>query len=774
MSELTAVGKRIPKLDAVDKATGRIRYIQDLKLPGMLYGKILYSKYPHAKIVHIDTSKAKNLNGVSSVLTGEDIPVIKLGVYKDNRPLKAGIVRSYRDEVAAVAATDPEIADEAIGLIEVTYEAIPGVFDPEEAMKEDAPLVHEEHKTNVLRMPWKLHYGDVEAARKKATYVVEDRYNTTWVTHCCMGTSGAIAEFDNANNLTIYSNTQIPSLAQKDFIEALKAMGLEDKRVRVIKPCIGGAFGSKLDTYAYEYIAILLAFDARKPVKVVFGREEEFIATSTRQPAIINISQGCDKDGKLLFRDISMILDNGAYTSWGATTPSVMMMPITTLYRVPNVRYKATCVYTNNTYSQAMRGYGNPQATFAIESSMDMLAEVAGIDSVEFRLINVNQPGDISSQGLRITTCGLKECIESVEEKLERKRPKKPGEGIGIASLIHVGGGARIYKSDGCGTIVKVNDFAKVDVFTGATDMGQGADNIVAQIVAEELGLHMEDINVIHSDTDICPWDVGAHASRTTFIAGNSALGAAKKIRERILELAYIQLDTPPDKLDLHNRMIISKEDPEKCLDIGKLLRKSHFSHDGQMLMAEYFYDPANENMGKDFRGNMSMTYTFGTHGVRVKVDEETGKVKILKYVAAHDVGKAINPLLLEGQVYGGVMMGIGYALTEQVIHEKGKNMNPNFRDYKILTAKDIVPLEAPILETYDKDGPYGAKGIGEPGCVPTAPAIANAIYDAVGVRIKDLPITPEKVLAAIKEKKGLDPCGRELGKKHEDECIIE
>lgn len=774
MSELTAVGKRIPKLDAVDKATGRIRYIQDLKLPGMLYGKILYSKYPHAKIVHIDTSKAKKLNGVSSVLTGEDIPVIKLGVYKDNRPLKAGIVRSYRDEVAAVAATDPEIADEAIGLIEVTYEAIPGVFDPEEAMKEDAPLVHEEHKTNVLRMPWKLHYGDVEAARKKATYVVEDRYNTTWVTHCCMGTSGAIAEFDNANNLTIYSNTQIPSLAQKDFIEALKAMGLEDKRVRVIKPCIGGAFGSKLDTYAYEYIAILLAFDARKPVKVVFDREEEFIATSTRQPAIINISQGCDKDGKLLFRDISMILDNGAYTSWGATTPSVMMMPITTLYRVPNVRYKATCVYTNNTYSQAMRGYGNPQATFAIESSMDMLAEVAGIDSVEFRLINVNQPGDISSQGLRITTCGLKECIESVEEKLERKRPKKPGEGIGMASLIHVGGGARIYKSDGCGTIVKINDFAKVDVFTGATDMGQGADNIVAQIVAEELGLHMEDINVIHSDTDICPWDVGAHASRTTFIAGNSALGAAKKIRERILELAYIQLDTPPDKLDLHNRMIISKEDPEKCLDIGKLLRKSHFSHDGQMLMAEYFYDPANENMGKDFRGNMSMTYTFGTHGVRVKVDEETGKVKILKYVAAHDVGKAINPLLLEGQVYGGVMMGIGYALTEQVIHEKGKNMNPNFRDYKILTAKDIVPLEAPILETYDKDGPYGAKGIGEPGCVPTAPAIANAIYDAVGVRIKDLPITPEKVLAAIKEKKGLDPCGRELGKKHEDECIIE
>ncbi len=774
MRELTAVGKRIPKLDAVDKATGRTQYIQDLKLPGMLYGKILYSKYPHAKILNIDTSKAKKLNGVKSILTGEDIPVIKLGVYKDNRPLKAGVVRSYRDEVAAVAATDPEIAEEALGLIEVTYEALPGVFDPEEAMREDAPLVHEEHKTNVLRMPWKLHYGDVEDAKKKAAYLVEDRYSTTWVTHCCMGTSGAIAEFDYANNLTIYSNTQIPSLAQKDFLDALKAMGLVGKRVRVIKPCIGGAFGSKLDTYAYEHIAILLAFDSRKPVRIVFDREEEFIATSTRQPAIMNIAQGCGKDGKLLFRDVSMVLDNGAYTSWGVTTPSVMMMPITTLYRVPNVRYEAKCVYTNNTYAQAMRGYGNPQATFAIESSMDKLAEVAGIDPVEIRLINANQPGDISTQGLRITTCGMKECIELVQEKLEPERTKKPGEGIGIASLIHVGGGARIYKSDGCGTIIKVNDFAKVDIFTGATDMGQGADNIIAQIVAEELGLHVEDIHVIHNDTDVCPWDVGAHASRSTFIAGNSALGAAKKIREHILEFASKQLDTPTDELDLHNRVIICRVDPEKRIGIDKLLRKAHFSHGGQMLMAEYFYDPDNENMGKDFRGNTSMTYTFGTHGVQVSVDEETGKIEILKYVAAHDVGKAINPLLLEGQVYGGVMMGIGYALTEQVILEKGKNVNPNFRDYKILTAKDVVPIEAPVLETFDKDGPYGAKGIGEPGCVPTAPAIANAIYDAIGVRIKDLPITPEKVLAAIREKKGLDPCGRELDKQHEDECIIE
>ncbi len=757
MQDLKAVGKRIPKIDAIDKATGRVEYIQDIKLAGMLHGKILYSKYPHARIVHIDTSKAKQLTGVRAILTGKDIPEIKFGVYKDNRPLKIGKVRSYRDEVAAVAAIDPEIAEEALSLIEVTYEALPGIFDPEAAMKEDASLVHEEHKTNILKMPWKLHYGDVETAKKEAAHIVENRFSTTWVTHCCLGTSGAIAQFDNANNLTIYTNTQIPSLAQKDFLSALKAMGLRDKRVRVVKPCIGGGFGSQLDTYAYEYISILLAFHTRKPVKIVFNREEEFFATSTRQPTIMDVSQGCDKNGKLLFRDISMILDNGAYTSWGATTPSVMMMPITSLYRVPNVRYEARCVYTNNTYSQAMRGYGNPQATFAIESSMDMLAETSGFDPMEFRRINANQAGDVSPQDFRITTCGLDQCIDEVEKRLGKKTPREKGVGVGFASLIHVGGGARVYKSDGCGTIIKMDDYGKVNLFTGATDMGQGADNMVAQIVAEELGLDVADVHVIHTDTDVCPWDVGAHASRTTFIAGNSALGAAKKIKARILDMASKQLEAPPEILVMANRMVIVKEDPEKRLEIGKLLRKFHFSTNGEMLMAEYFYDPENENLGRDFKGNTSMTYTFGTHGVRVKVDEETGKVQILKYVAAHDVGRAINPMLLEGQVYGGVMMGIGFALTEQIIHEKGEIMNPNFRDYKILTIKDVVPIEAPIFETFDKDGPYGAKGIGEPGCVPTAPAIANAIYDAIGVRVKDLPITPERVLTAIKAKKKLE-----------------
>ncbi|MFZ0448856.1 MAG: xanthine dehydrogenase family protein molybdopterin-binding subunit [Desulfatiglandaceae bacterium] len=775
MSKFKLIGKRIPKLDAAEKAIGKSVYIQDLKVPGMLHGKILYSKYAHARITHIDTSKAEALPGVRAVLTGADVPPkMKMGFYKDNPPLKSNKVRSFRDEVAAVAATSKEIARKAIKLIEVKYEALPGVFDPETAMQPGAPLIHEDHKTNTLKLPWKLHYGDVDAARDAAEFVVEDKYSTTWVTHCCMGTSGALAEFDHTNSLTIYTNTQIPSLAKKDFTEALKTMGIVNPRVRLIKPCIGGGFGSKLDTYAYEHIAILLAHHTRRPVKLVFDREEEFFATSTRQPTITKISQGCDKNGKLLFRDVSMILDNGAYTCWGATTPSVMMMPITSLYRVGNIRYSAQCVYTNNTYSQAFRGYGNPQATFAIESSMDALAEKVGIDPVEFRRINRNQPGDVTPQGFRISSCGIDQCIEEVFKRLDWTKPKEKGVGVGLASLIHNGGGARIYKSDGCGTFIKVDDFGKVEVFTGATDIGQGADNIIGQIVAEELGLKIEDIKVIHTDTQVCPWDVGAHASRTTFVAGNSAYKAAQKIKNHILKLAAQELETTPEKITLCDGFAFQTEVSDQKIQIDKLIRKEHFKYSGEMLSSEVFYDPDNENVARDFTGNSSMTWAFGTHGVRVRVDEETGQVDILDYVAAHDVGRAINPMLLEGQIYGGVLMGVGYALKEQVLSEKGKCMNPNFRDYKVLTAKDAINIQPVIIETIDPYGPFGAKGVGEPGCVPTAPAIANAIYDAVGVRIKHLPITPERVLAALKAKEGLDPCGTPIGQPSGEECIID
>ncbi|MBI4798102.1 MAG: molybdopterin-dependent oxidoreductase [Desulfarculus sp.] len=783
MSALKYVGQRLPKADALDKVTGRAVYINDLARPGMLHGKILYAAHAHALIKSLDVSKARALPGVRAVLTGQDIPEIPLGFMRDNRPLKKGKVRTRRDEIAAVAATSPDIAQEAIELIEVEYEPLPALFSPEEALAEGAPLIHEldakgrPAKSNKLSLPWKLICGDVEEGRARARHIAQGTYRTTWISHCCLGTSGVIAEFDLNRNLTMHSITQIPYLAQNDYLEALKAMGLPSSQVRVLCQTIGGGFGSKLDTHCYEFIAILLARATGRPVKMQFSREEEFLAQATRQPATMEISQGCDAEGRLTFREVHMLLDNGGYTSWGATTPSVMMVPVSSLYRVPNVRYLAESVYTNNIYAQAMRGYGNPQATFAIESNLDQLALMAGMDPVEFRLINANQPGDQTPQGFKITTCGLSQCIEKVRQGLgwqEHQQAKARGanvgghkaRGQGLASLIHVGGGARVYRSDGHGMIMKLDDFGRLTVFTGAVEIGQGNETILRQVAAEAVGLKLEDVSIVSHDTAICPWDVGTHASRAAFISGNAAIQCAQELRRKIFALAAQQLEVEPEDLDLSQGQLLVRRsgggegqrlavaEADESLPLAKVLRKAHFSSGGRMLMAETFYDPPNEMLDREFKGNLSCSYAFGASGVEVEVDTQTGQVRILKYLAAHDVGRALNPMLLEGQIYGGSLMGVGMALTEEVKLHEGRVVNGNFLDYKMLTCKDAVPITPIIVETDDPAGPYGAKGVGEPGCVPSAPAIANAIFDAVGVRIHDLPITPEKVLRALQQKK--------------------
>lgn len=756
-TNLTSVGRRVPKLDAWDKVQGRTMYIHDLKFPRMLHGKILWSKYPHAKIVSIDTSKAEKLPGVRAVITGYNTPEIRVGFIKDNPVLKKDKVRQYRDEVAAVAADTPEIAEEAIKLIDVKYEELPGIFDPEEAMQEGAPLIHEDKGSNVLKLPWKMNCGDLEEGRKQADYVVEDSFTMPFVTHCCLGTSGCIAQFDATGNLTVHSPTQIRYLAQKDFQDAMKALGLKGKRVRVIQTAIGGGFGSKLDTYPFEFITILLSYYTGRPVKLVYTREEEFFASPGRQPVRAKISQGCTKEGRLTFRDVEMILDNGAYTSWGATTPSVMMMPISSLYQVPNIRYVAKCVHTNNIYSTAMRGYGNPQATFAIESQIDALAEKAGIDPWEFRMLNRNRPGELTPQKFEVTSCGMGECLEAVREKLQwdEKRGKGNGRGVGIASLIHVGGGARIYKSDGTGTILKLDDFGKVSLLTSASDMGQGSDTILAQIVAEELGIYVEDVEVIMRDTDLEVWDAGAHASRTTFVAGNSALLAARKAKDQILDFAAEMLKEPKENLYIRDRMVYSKNNEEVSMPLDKLLRAIHFRTNGRQIVVSEFYDPPTVMLDREMKGNFSAAYTYGVHGVEVEVDQETGHVKLLKYIIAMDVGRALNPMMVEGQLEGGGAMGLGYSLMEELHLDKGKVLNGNFLDYKILTFPDMPNVESVIVETNDEKGPFGAKGIGEPPLVGSAPAIANAVWDALGVRVKDLPITPERIVAALEEKKG-------------------
>jgi CO/xanthine dehydrogenase Mo-binding subunit len=790
MTDFYHIGKKASRPDGPDKAAGKAHYIHDLERPGMLYGKIKFSDHSHARIKHIDTSRAERLTGVRAVITAANTPEIRFGFLRDNLALKKDKVRHYRDEIAAVAAIDPEIAKEAVELIKVEYEPLPGIFSPLEAMKEGSPLIHETDAQGRPRtdnlIPLKFHHesGDLEAGKQAAKYIAEGEYSTPMVQQCCLGTAGCIAEFDLNSNLTIWAKTQIPFLAQRDFNRALSDMGLPGKNTRVIVPTLGGAFGSGLDTHAYEYIAILLAFQTGRPVKIVYTRTEEFSNLSPRQSSITKIIQGCDQNGGLTFREVSVLQDNGAYTSWGATYPSVMMMPATSLYRVPNVYFDARLVYTNNTYCQAMRGYGNPEHTWALESNMDELAEEAEIDPFDFRMLNRNQPNETTPMGLKVSTCGLKECLETVARKLDWKKKRKKGKrsGVGMASLIHVGGGGRIYRSDASGLILKLDDFGNANVFHGGVEMGQGLHSVLTLAVAEALGVKPERVIINPTDTGTCPWDVGTHASRGAFMACNAAILAANKLRSKIFELAeeFFPRETeqnlkkfleknpdykPPkfdvkkasrrDRFELRLGFIFIKDGPREPwlrLELGRLLRAVHFRNQGQMLTTEVFYDPPNEL--PDFEkglGNISATYAYGTQGAEVEVDTETGEVKILRMVAAHDVGKVLNPLALKGQIYGALAQGVGYALYEELRSQQGKIMNPNFRDYKIPRVQEmnfLIDLE--FIETEDSYGPFGAKGVAEPGLVPTAPAIANAIYDAVGVRPGSPPFTAEKVYLAM------------------------
>ncbi len=795
MSEFRYIGVETARPDAGAKAAGKALYIHDIERPGMLYGKIKFSQHAHARILNIDTSRAERLPGVRAVITAHNTAEIRLGYLRDNVALKKDKVRQFRDEVAAVAAIDPDIAAEAVELIEVEYEPVPGVYCPHKALEDDAPLIHETDTSGLPRttnaVPLAFHHetGDPRAARRASKHVVEGTYSTPRIQQSCMGTAGCIAEFDTNGNLTIWAKTQIPFLAQRDFNHALVAMGLPGRNARVIVPCMGGAFGTGLDTHAYEYITILLAHRTGWPVRIVYTRDEEFANLSPRQSATVRIAQGCDENGVLTFRHVEVLQDNGAYTSWGATYPSVMMLPATSLYRVPNVYFDARLVYTNNTYCQAMRGYGNPEMTWPLESNLDELAEAAKIDPYELRLINCNQPGEVTPMGLKVSTCGLRECLEATAGKLEwkAKRGKRRGvrRGVGMASLLHVGGSGRIYRSDATGIILRLDDYGNVYVYCGGVEMGQGLHSALTLGVAESLGVRPENVFINETDTATCPWDVGTHASRGAFNSCNAAIMAADKLRQRIFTLAEdlfpgeIEKNLrrhreknpkyrPPvfdfgaaakrDRFELREGMIYIKDGPAEPwarVELGRFLRAIHFRRDSEMLTAEAFYEPPSElpDWGRG-TGNVSATYAFGTQGVEVEVDEETGDVQILRIVAAHDVGRVLNPQTLKGQIYGALAQGVGYALYEEVQTREGRILNPSFTDYKIPTALEMsFPIDLEFIETNDAAGPFGAKGVGEPGLVPTAPAIANAIYDAIGVRIRDLPMTPDKILAALRRK---------------------
>jgi xanthine dehydrogenase molybdenum-binding subunit len=745
------IGTGVAKRDGAEKATGRTRFLHDLELPRMAHGAILRARFPHARIVKIDTVRARALPGVLAVITGDDVAQHPFGFARDHLALKRGKVRCIRDEIVAVAAESREAAQAALDLIDVEYEELPAVFDPLAAVEPGAPLVHDEMATNFTALRYQFTHGDVDRAFAGAAVTAEGEFRLNFVTPSCLGTMVAIADWDARDTLTMWSTTQVPFLYQRDLAQAL---GITGDRVRVLQPPVGGNFGRGLDLYPVDVIAALLARRVRRPVKLEFDRMEEFLACPTREPCRIRLRTAADRSGRLLARDAHVIIDNGAYVSWGSTTPYVMLATVAGLYRCPSVRFDTTIAYTNNPYSGSMRGYGNLEATFAVESQMDEIAERLGLEPLEVRRRNVTKSGDVNPQGFVITSCAMAECLDAVAEDVARDvPPPRAGwkRGVGYAGMFHVGGGARIYRSDGCGAIVKLDDFGKVSVITGATEIGQGSETVLAMIVAETLGVPLARVDVVNSDTAVKPWDVGAHASRTTFIAGNAARLAAEKVRTDMLAMAAEPLETEARHLAVRDGWIFVRDDPSRRIAYDRVVRAGHLREGGRPLVAEAFYDPPTAMLDKDLRGNVSATYGFAAQAAIVDVDEDTGKIEVVKLASAHDVGRALNPLAAEGQIHGGIHMGLGYALSERLVVEDGQVLTQSFMDYAILKAGDMPRLAVRFIETVDTEGPFGAKGLGESGVIPVSAAVANAVTNALGLRFRELPITPAAVSAALR-----------------------
>jgi len=755
VATLAVIGRGVPKRDGADKVTGRTRYLHDLALPRLAHGKILRARHPHARLVRVDTTRAAALPGVLAVITGGEVEQHPFGFARDQLALKTGKVRCVRDEIAAVAAESAAIAEAALDLIDVEYEELPAVFDPQAAVRSGAPLVHEERPTNHTDLRYQFSHGDVERAFADAAVVVEGEFRLNFVTPACLGTMVAIADWDPADRLTMWSTTQVPFLYQRDLAQAL---GLTGDRIRVLQPPVGGNFGRGLDLYPIDVIAALLARRARRPVKIEFERVEEFIACPTREPCTIRLRTAADAEGRLLARDAHVVIDNGAYVSWGSTTPYVMLSTVAGLYRCPAVRFDTTIAYTNNPYSGSMRGYGNLESTFAVESQMDELAARLGLAPLELRRRNVTRPGDANPQGFVITSCAMGECLDAVAGAVEAGLPPVEAgwwRGVGYAGMFHVGGGARIYRSDGCGAIVKLDDFGRVSLMTGATEIGQGSETVLAMIVAETLGIPLDRIDVVNSDTAIKPWDVGAHASRTTFIAGNAARLAAEQLRSRLLAMAADELETPAERLGVADGWIFVRDEPERRIAYDRAVRAGHLREGGRTLVAEAFYDPPTTMLDKDLRGNVSATYGFAAQAAVLDVEAATGRIRVRRIVSAHDVGRALNPLAAEGQIHGGIHMGLGYALSERLVVEDGQILTASFMDYAILKAEDMPELVVHLIESGESEGPFGAKGLGESGVIPVSAAVANAVKAATGLRFTELPITAAAVHAALARRAG-------------------
>jgi CO/xanthine dehydrogenase Mo-binding subunit len=762
------LGKGIPRIESASKARGSTTYIDDMVLPGMLYGKILRSPHPHARVVRIDKTRAESLPGVRFVMTSQDVtrilgemPVIG-AVPPRNYPVLSEEPRYVGDEVAAVAAVDEETAEKAVRLIEVEYEKLPAVLDPEKAMDPEAVRIHGDERN--IRDQKRVRIGNAEKALKQSDCVVKARFRTSKHAHVAIEPHGCISNYDlSAGQLTHWI------CAQKIYPTCIEMGGLlkiPASKVRVILPeGMGAGFGGKDGCLPMDIIAALMSMKLGKPIKIILSREEVFMATYTRHPYIIEAELGLKQDGTIVAWKEKTVVDIGAYGNLGELVAIIGQACMPGSYKIPNISVDSYLVYTNKQFCGPFRGFGNPQVTFARESLLDMGAKKLKIDPVDLRLRNLIKPEDLpytTSSGLVIRSCGIEACVKKAAEAIGWGKKRKTNTGVGIACTMHITGtkyGPHDIDVDYVAADVVVYVDGSAVVHTGSPDIGEGINTVLAQVAAEALGIRLEKVAVASADSQFSPPDGGCFASKGAFARASAVHRAAAEARGKLLRVAGKMLEADPKDLVARQGKIHVRADPGREVAISDVAAAAYFTAidgGGEPIIGHGTWISDTRPVDENGYGNISPAYTFAANAAEVEVDPETGQVKVLNYVAAQDNGRTLNVDIVEGQIHGGAAQGIGYGLYEDMIYgtETGQHLNPFLLDYKIPTAADVPDIETIITETIEPENPLGSKGAGEIGLNCAAPAVANAIADAIGVRMKDLPMTPVKIVNALEQER--------------------
>ena len=756
MKELSVVGKSTKRVDTSAKATGEALFSADLSLPRMLVAKVLRSPHAHARIRSIDTSRAERLPGVRAVVTSADSTGEKWGVFRytqDQAFLPSDKVRFIGEEVAAVAAVDEDTAASALDLITVEYEELPAVFTIDEALKPGAVLIHESNPGNV-NVNVRIDVGDVEKGFAASYYVREDTFSAPEESYFQAEPYAVVAQFDNSGNLDIWMPNAGPHLKAKPLSNCLK---MPLNKVRVRKITIGGAFGGRSEISPADVICALLARKARVPVKLAYTREENTLATRQAHSMTTTIKTGVDREGRVLSRDITCHMDGGAYSSTGPIATSVPFLCMEQAYRMENVRYSGYRVFTNKPIRGMYRCHGRAFAC-GVDLQLDMIGEELGVDPVTMRLRNARQKGDYTPTRSFVPSCGMTETIEKTADAAgwkEKWGKLPPFHGIGIGCN-SVQTGFPMGIRGGSAAFIKFNEDGGATVISGIVDNGQGNENMIVQIAAEELGLLPEDIQLITADTEVTPSDPGSYSMCETFIGGNAVRLAAIDAKEKLFKVAAPALEAKPGELQARGRKIFVKGEPERSISFGRVIRMA--LNKGQSIAGEGSYwpkvDPKREWVENPF-GQLSETFSFGTTMVEVKVDPETGLVEVVEAWASQDVGFALNPKVIESQFEGGFAMGgQGGMLTEYHLWDGGRCLNPAQLEYRLPLAPDMPKINSIIVESNDPAGPYGAKEAGMSVAMSAAQAYVSAICNAIGAPIMEYPITPDKIIKALEEKK--------------------